>query len=252
MNGRDDRIEDVRPTPLIRIDAAAFDLIPTLGPVSWTVYTYLVYRASRPGGVWPQTEEVARACGVSLEDVQTSIAALIDHGVIGRHKWTAHPNQPTTYTILPITESGPSPSVSPSWKPEPQDAKEEDDDVVVETDTEEADLVAEKLQIGEEGTEQVDTAWFEQAREKRLSRRLFSSFVSALGGEPTDLNEADRDRIRRATEIVTEAGGTPDQVRDLTERINSLQPDAQVDPVWIAEHWEELTRDLPSKDDENI
>lgn len=251
MNGRDDRIEDVRPTPLVRIDAAAFDLIPSLGPETWTVYTYLVYQATRPGGIWPKPEEVALACGLTTDQVQRSVDLLVEREVLGRHQWTSHPSQPVTYTILPVTASGPSTGLLPVEKP-PSETPTHDDPIEGDPPAVEGfDPSNEDLEPEVQPVEQVDTAWFEQAREKRLARRLFSSFVSALGGEPTELSEDDRDRIRRATQIVGEAGGTPDQVRHLAEQISRLQPDAQVDPVWIAEHWEELTRDLPSRNDES-
>lgn len=253
MNGREDRIEDVRPVPLVRIDAAAFDLIPVLGPVTWTVYTYLVLSASRPGGVWPGTNAIAMACGFEPDDVEAAIETLIEQGMIGRHRWTSHPARPVTYTVLPVPSSVHSPriEVSPSAEPPFPQHPIDDVDIVEEEQEEPVEPTAPDLAPEDPRADQVDTAWFEQAREKRLARRLFSSFVSALGGEPTELSEVDRERIRIATELVSEAGGTPEQVQQLAQRINELQPDAHVDPVWIAEHWLELTRDLQGRDDEN-
>lgn len=224
-------IEDDRQFDVVQFDTRAFQLLPVIGPAAWAVYSFLLYHATRKPATGPSHVEIARGCGLSVDEVTLALDVLTEHGLIALQ--AADPDREITiYRILPASAFTERPSrpphatqQTPRIETQPAGSRQAD----------EPDVDAED--------------WKRRIEEKRLARQLFASFVTALGEEDHVLTDQERERIRQASEIVGQAGATPEQVRAIAERIRALQPRAAVDPVWIAEHWVELTRDLFTNED---
>lgn len=235
MASRRQALSDDRGISFVSIETRAFSLLPQLGPIAWAVYSLLIYRAAQTPSRMPSSEDIARACGISEQDAATSLEDLIRHQLLERRAEPSGSDVDFTYRILP------APEAVEQYRPTEVEAADRD---VLDAEWPPVPAPANGLALEDEAEQ-----WKRRIEEKRLARQLFASFVGALGDGDEDLTDEERDRIRVASEIVGAAGATPKQVQAIAERIRALQPRAAVDPIWIAEHWVELTRDLFENDE---
>lgn len=228
-------LSDSRERSFVSIETRAFTLLPQLGPVTWTVYSFLIFRAEQAPSTMPSTDDISRACGITERDAATALEDLTRHQLLERRPASSDSDVDFVYRILPAPVA-----LEQYRQPEAEPADED----VADVQWPPTPSPANGLALEDEAEQ-----WKRRIEEKRLARQLFASFVGALGDEDEELTDAERDRIRVASEIVGAAGATPKQVQVIAERIRALQPRAFVDPIWIAEHWVELTRDLFENDE---
>lgn len=231
MSGTGDRLFDVRQRPTFHIDHQAIAYIPLVGPAAWAVYCYLVARAADGETRWPDILTIASACGISTYNAGVSLQTLLDIGLIARHTWTAEPNAPSTFAIVPVSP--------PDDDAETRAAGRRVAEQPRGTDR----LVSEDLPDEE--------SWRRETEERNETRELFSRFLDALGVDPSELTERDRTTVTEASRIARAAGATPDDVSELIERVRQEQPDMVLDAERMLEYWNQLFKELDEESREN-
>ena len=223
MTGSGNRLQDVRQRPTFHLELASIEYIPRVGPAAWAVYCFLVAHTSEGDARWPDDLTIATACGISTYNARGSVDTLIEHGLIARHRWTPDPGGPTTFAVLPIQVSEPSPEHAARLAEQPRAA----DQLVAEDTTEEE-------------------RWRGEVDERNVTRELFSRLLEALGVDPTQMSEEDRSSVTRASHLARAAGATPDEVEDMIQRLRQDQPDLVLDAERLLGYWSRLFASEPN------
>lgn len=234
MGGRifGDSLEDARQPAEIRIDSVALRYIPQVGPAAWTVYTYLISRATQMGPAWPGDDEIASACGISSYNARKSVETLLAVRLIGRHVWKGHPRGRVTYTILPVT----APDVEAAGGAVPVSPPDLEELTVDESTVQFADPVELETPVAAPDTALV-TKWNQETKERRTARQIFDAFVEFLRLDPARLSDDERANLGLASRIVSEGGGQPEQISAAARRFARLWPDRTIDALDIANNW---------------
>ncbi len=225
MSGAGDRLFDVRRRPTFHVDLSALSHLPEIGPAAWAVYCFLVARTAEGESVWPNDLAIASACGISTYNARMSINTLMDRGLIASHHWTGEEDSPVVYAILPSAFPLGVAHVQP------------DEPIVRDTDR----LVSEDSP-GEQ-------RWQQEARERNATRELFRQFLTALDVDPADLSEQARRTVTEASRLARAAGATPDDVRDLINRIRVDRPELVADAERMLAYWHRLFEELDEDTD---
>ncbi len=79
-----DELVDGRPRGWFHIDNASMDeWLPKIGPIPWTVYTYLVRRSdNRTSQTYPSYSKIAKDCGISRPTAVSAVATLQRCGLV--------------------------------------------------------------------------------------------------------------------------------------------------------------------------
>ncbi len=77
------KLVDGRPRGWFHIDNHCIDVwLPKVGPIAWSVYTYLVRKSDPKGVSFPSYSKIAESCGVSRPTAMKAVEILREHGLI--------------------------------------------------------------------------------------------------------------------------------------------------------------------------